>query len=126
MKTRTAALSWVLGGALFATLAVDSRAQSQAIAFAADVPLVMSDGMPCIEVRIGDGKPVLFGIDTGDVNSVIDTTVAPPVLLVSTDGQTYTKTVIANITESRQVPSGRSRCRRIRPSRLAPSRAIAR
>jgi hypothetical protein len=54
------------------------RAQfaAPAMEFAADVPLVMSDGMPCIEVRIGDGKPVLFGIDTGDVNSVIDSTVA--------------------------------------------------
>jgi hypothetical protein len=78
MKTRTAALAWVLGGALFATTAVESTAQSPApaLAFAPDVPLVMSDGMPCIEVRIGDGKPLLFGIDTGDVNSVIDTAVA--------------------------------------------------
>jgi Aspartyl protease len=72
MKTRTTTLAWVIAATVFAT----AVAGAPAMEFAADVPLVMSDGMPCIEVRIGDGKPVLFGIDTGDVNSVIDTTVA--------------------------------------------------
>ena len=38
----------------------------------------------------------------------------------------HSSAVIANITESRQLPSGRLRCLRITPSRLAPSRAIAR
>jgi hypothetical protein len=87
MITRTAALSWVLGGALFATTAaVKSRAGSAApaIEFAVDLPLVLSDGMPCIEVRIGDGPPVLFAIDTGDVTSVIDAPVAKGAALAVT------------------------------------------
>jgi len=44
--------------------------------FAADVPLVESDGVPCVSVRIGDGPELLFGIDTGNVNSLVDTNVA--------------------------------------------------
>jgi hypothetical protein len=83
MKTTAAASAWILGGALFAATAVESRAQSPGtVEFAADVPLVMVDGMPCIEIRMGEGKPLLFGIDTGDVNSVIDTAAAKDAGLV--------------------------------------------
>ena len=46
------------------------------IVFAADVPLVELNGVPCVEVRIGDGSPVLFGVDTGNVNTLIDTKIA--------------------------------------------------
>jgi hypothetical protein len=77
-STRSAAVVWVLGALLAPVLSSQARADSPVppIEFAADLPLVMADGMPCIEVRVGDGSPVLFGIDTGDVNSVIDTRVA--------------------------------------------------
>jgi hypothetical protein len=46
------------------------------IAFAADVPLVESDGLPCVNAVIGDGPELLFGIDTGNVNNALDTRVA--------------------------------------------------
>jgi hypothetical protein len=42
------------------------------LAFEADVPLVESQGMPCVEVGIGDGHTGLFAIDTGNVNSLLD------------------------------------------------------
>jgi hypothetical protein len=71
-------LVWVLGALVAPVLVSQARADSQVptVEFAADVPLIMSDGMPCIEASVGDGATVLFGIDTGDVNSVIDTRVA--------------------------------------------------
>jgi hypothetical protein len=46
------------------------------IDFAADVPLVESDGVPCVAVRIADGSELLFGIDTGNVNTTVDLKVA--------------------------------------------------
>jgi hypothetical protein len=76
---RSIAFARVLVGTLFAPILVNhcrADTASSAVEFAADVPLVESDGMPCIEVGIGNGSPVLFGIDTGDVNSVVDTRVA--------------------------------------------------
>jgi hypothetical protein len=36
------------------------------------VPLIESEGVPCIEVRIGNKPSLLFAIDTGNVNSTID------------------------------------------------------
>jgi hypothetical protein len=42
------------------------------IEFAADVPLIESDGVPCVEVSIGDGTSLLFGIDTGNANTTLD------------------------------------------------------
>ena len=72
---RSAVLVWVLG-ALFAPVLSSNALADSPIAYAADVPLVMADGMPCVEVRVGNGAPVLFGIDTGDVNSVVDTHLA--------------------------------------------------
>jgi hypothetical protein len=44
--------------------------------FAADVPLFECDGTPCVEARIGEGKVVRLGIDTGNVDSVVDAKVA--------------------------------------------------
>lgn len=46
------------------------------IRFAEEVPLLDCDGTPCIEARIGDGKSLKMVIDTGNVDSVVDTTVA--------------------------------------------------
>jgi hypothetical protein len=40
------------------------------ITFVAEVPLLNCDGTPCIEARIGEGKPVRLVIDTGDEASV--------------------------------------------------------
>jgi hypothetical protein len=42
----------------------------------AEVPLLDCDGTPCVEARIGDGKTVRLGIDTGNVDSVVDSKVA--------------------------------------------------
>jgi len=44
--------------------------------FLAEVPLLDCDGTPCVEARIGDGKTVRLGIDTGNVDSVVDSKVA--------------------------------------------------
>ena len=41
--------------------------------FAAEVPLLDCDGMPCVEARIGNGPNLKMGIDTGNVDSVLDT-----------------------------------------------------
>ena len=46
------------------------------IKFATEVPLLDCDGTPCIEARIGEGKVLKMGIDTGNVDSVVDTAVA--------------------------------------------------
>jgi hypothetical protein len=43
---------------------------------AADVPLVESSGFPCVEAAIAGGPPLLLAIDTGNVNSLLDTKVA--------------------------------------------------
>jgi len=45
----------------------------QETTFVAEVPLLNCDGTPCIEARIGEGKAVRLAIDTGDVDSVLDT-----------------------------------------------------
>lgn len=75
---RPTGLVLVLGALLASALESQARADSPApkIEFAADVPLVMADGMPCIEVQVGEGKGVLFGIDTGDVTSLVDSRLA--------------------------------------------------
>jgi hypothetical protein len=44
--------------------------------FATEVPLLDCDGMPCIEARIGTGPNLKMGIDTGNVDSVLDTAYA--------------------------------------------------
>jgi hypothetical protein len=47
-----------------------------AVKFAAEVPLLDCDGMPCVEARMGSGPALKMGIDTGNVDSVLDTTYA--------------------------------------------------
>lgn len=46
------------------------------IVFAADVPLIELDGLPCVAVKIAAGPELLFGIDTGNVNTTVDLKVA--------------------------------------------------
>jgi hypothetical protein len=44
--------------------------------FVAEVPLLDCDGTPCVDARIGDGRLVRLGIDTGNVDSVLDSKIA--------------------------------------------------
>jgi len=46
------------------------------VKFLTEVPLLDCKGTPCIDVRIGDGVPLKFVIDTGNVDSVVDAKVA--------------------------------------------------
>ena len=46
------------------------------VKFVAEVPLVECDGTPCVDARIGDGRVIRLGIDTGNVDSVVDSKVA--------------------------------------------------
>jgi hypothetical protein len=49
---------------------------AESLRFAAEVPLLDCDGVPCIEARIGEGKALKLAIDTGNVSSVLDKDVA--------------------------------------------------
>jgi hypothetical protein len=60
-----------LGGQLSQTIA--------RVKFVAEVPLLDCDGTPCVDARIGDGKIVRLGIDTGNVDSVVDSKIAEAV-----------------------------------------------
>jgi hypothetical protein len=46
------------------------------IKFATEVPLLECDGTPCVDARIADGRLIRLGIDTGNVDSVVDSKVA--------------------------------------------------
>jgi len=46
------------------------------VKFATEVPLLDCDGVPCIEAHIGNGPVLKLGIDTGNVDSVLDTAFA--------------------------------------------------
>jgi hypothetical protein len=59
-----------------AIAAVSLRAQTISVKFAAEVPLLDCDGTPCVEVRIGNGPVLKMGIDTGNVDSVLESTLA--------------------------------------------------
>src|SRR5208337_3031269 len=54
------------------------------VKFAAEVPLIDCDGMPCIEAKIGSGPALKMGIDTGNVDSVLDAPFAEAAGLKST------------------------------------------
>jgi len=64
--------------AMFATLSVmQARAERAGdVKFATEVPLLDCDGMPCVEARMGTGPNLKMGIDTGNVDSVLDTAYA--------------------------------------------------
>lgn len=60
-----------------AVIALSSVGQAHAqagggVKFAAEVPLLDCDGMPCVEARMGSGPNLKMGIDTGNVGSVLD------------------------------------------------------
>jgi hypothetical protein len=66
----------IIAGALL-VFAIFTPAQgTSAIKFVAEVPLLDCGGVPCVEARIGEGKPLRLGLDTGDVDSVLDKSVA--------------------------------------------------
>ena len=44
--------------------------------FAAEVPLLECGGIPCVEARIGTGPTLKLAIDTGNVDSVLETRLA--------------------------------------------------
>jgi hypothetical protein len=44
--------------------------------FTAEVPLLDCDGTPCVDARIGDGRVIRLGIDTGNADSVVDSKIA--------------------------------------------------
>lgn len=46
------------------------------VKFAAEVPLLDCDGVPCVEARIGGGPTLKMGIDTGNVDSVLESSLA--------------------------------------------------
>lgn len=59
---------------LQATLVSCAVAQRQTAKFATEVQLLDCDGLPCVEARMSDKGPVLkMGLDTGNVDSVLDT-----------------------------------------------------
>jgi hypothetical protein len=46
------------------------------VTFTAEVPLMDCDGTPCVDARIGDGRVIRLGIDTGNIDSVVDSKIA--------------------------------------------------
>jgi hypothetical protein len=78
MKALSSILRLTTAAVTLLALALSMQAQSHSdpIKFAADVPLLDCGGIPCIEVRIGEGKPLRMGLDTGDIASVLDKDVA--------------------------------------------------
>lgn len=64
----------ILSVAVMTAFSVDlAAAQSAHIKFATEVPLLDCDGLPCVEARVGNGPVLKLGIDTGNVDSVLDT-----------------------------------------------------
>jgi hypothetical protein len=78
MKAMRSILRLTTAAATLLTLAISLQAQAvpAPMKFAAEVPLLDCGGVPCIEVRIGEGSPLRMGLDTGDVASVLDKDVA--------------------------------------------------
>jgi hypothetical protein len=77
-ETKFAATAAILIAAALAmipsTQAQSTSAAFSGVKFLTEVPLLDCKGTPCIEVRIGDDNtPLKFVIDTGNVESVVDT-----------------------------------------------------
>jgi hypothetical protein len=77
-KTKFAAKAAILTAAVLAvipsTQAQTTSAAYSGVKFLTEVPLLDCKGTPCIEARIGDdATPLKFVIDTGNVESVVDT-----------------------------------------------------
>lgn len=58
--------------------------QAVVVKFAAEVPLLECDGLPCVEARMGEGPVLKMGIDTGNVDSLLDSPYAEAAGLKST------------------------------------------
>lgn len=58
--------------------------RAASVKFATEVPLLDCDGLPCVEARIGSGPVLKMGIDTGNVDSVLDEPYAEAAGLKST------------------------------------------
>jgi len=63
-----------LGGS--ADAPAQAPATGSGMKFAAEVPLLDCDGVPCVEARIGGGPTLKVGIDTGNVDSVLESSLA--------------------------------------------------
>lgn len=61
-----------------------SAQQAPAPKFATEVPLLDCDGLPCVEAHLGSGPALKLAIDTGNVDSVLDTSLAESIGLKST------------------------------------------
>jgi hypothetical protein len=68
----------VLCSAVIAILSVAPAHAQRAggVKFTTEVPLLDCDGMPCVEARMGTGPNLKMGIDTGNVDSVLDASYA--------------------------------------------------
>jgi hypothetical protein len=70
----------IAAAVLLSTYTASSFGQSSGhmmgVKFVAEVPLLECDGTPCVDARIGEGKIIRMGIDTGNVDSVVDSKVA--------------------------------------------------
>jgi hypothetical protein len=72
--------------AMLATLTAGQALAQRAggVKFAAEVPLLDCDGTPCVEAQMGTGPNLKMGIDTGNVDSVLDAAYAEAAGLKST------------------------------------------
>lgn len=77
-------LSMISVAVIVACFAAQAGAQSSHAKFATEVPLLDCDGMPCVEARIGSGPALKLGIDTGNIDSVLDAAYAEAAGLKST------------------------------------------
>lgn len=77
LMSRILLLSICLAGTAALSLPVlATPARAASVKFAAEVPLLDCDGLPCVEARIGEGPVLKMGIDTGNVESVLDASYA--------------------------------------------------
>jgi hypothetical protein len=76
----------MLCSAVIVSLAVAPAHAQRAggVKFATEVPLLDCDGIPCVEARMGNGPNLKMGIDTGNVDSVLDASYAEAAGLKST------------------------------------------
>jgi hypothetical protein len=73
-STKLLTLAAIISAAILTTTpSASAQSSFSGVKFLTEVPLLDCKGTPCIEARIGDGAPLKFVIDTGNVDSVIDT-----------------------------------------------------
>ena len=80
MRIRNRACSFILMSFVFIGHSANASAQTSSkdseARFAAEVPLLECGGIPCVEARIGSGPTLKLAIDTGNVDSVLETRLA--------------------------------------------------